>query len=509
MDFAAKMQSFILKRHNLAKKFFSKTSASFWEKKGISNALSTFANALNTEAYRDVLKKSEIDPSNVKTIADFVNLPVLDKESYIYKYTTEEMYTLPLNDTKMYYISSGTSGKNTFWPKEIGTYRTLDLLFDFWFCHFYSIEKRHTLLINTYNLGVYASGISMALIGRYLAERHQITITNPGTELENTMIILEKLASHYDQVMIAIYPSFLRTLIDEMEKRKFNMGKTRVILMLAGEPYTQEYRKYIEKKFNIRPDDLGAIFDVYGTSECGTPGLSTPVSNLIFKLAADNKKLAKDLFGEGTHIPQLFQNNPASVFIEELGNELVHTYNNQAPIVRYNIHDRGGKIPYDKLEIILHDHNIDIHKLMPEYGLSSESILQWPIVYVYGRNDAIIIGGGNVYAEDVAPAILNRKNKYIYTFKLEIKELEDMTQKFFVHLCLKHDLKKTDLDEKVIVEYYHDTIVKRLLKINQDYAIAFRTDPKSADPIISMHEYGKGPFAEDHKKTKDKFIITR
>lgn len=509
MAFADKMQTFILKRHGLAKKFFSKTSPDFWTKKGQSKALNTFRHACATSAYSNILKKNKVDPDEIKTFEDFQKLPIIDKKSYVYANETKDLYVIPPEEAKMFYVSSGTAGKVTFWPKDAKVYKTLDLLFDFLFCHYFDIDNKLTLVINTFSLGVYASGMSMALIGRYLAENHRITITNPGTDIENTMIILENIGKYYDQIILCIYPSFLRTLIEEFRKREFSFGKSKVVLFCAAEPTTANYREYLKKEFNIKDKDLFAFFDVFGTSECGTPGIATPFTNLLYEKVRANKKLASDLFGNKNLIPQIFQNNPASVFTEEIDNELVFTYDSEAPIVRYNIHDRGGIIPFERFEKILEDHRMSIDSLLQDYKLSPDYVFKWPIIYLYGRNDAVIIGGGNIFPEDIEAAIIKRENKEIYSFKLEIKELEDMTQKFVVHLELKPGLKIEKHNIGTLKMKYHDLILNRLLKVDQDYAISYKTDPRSADPEIIIHEYLKGPFKDDYKKQKERFIICR
>ena len=66
-------------------------------------------------------------------------------------------------------------------------------------------------------------------------------------------------------------------------------------------------------------------------------------------------------------IPTLFQYNPAGSFIEEINEEIVLTTKNATPLVRYNIHDKGGIIKFREMEEILKKYGYDYKKLIKKY----------------------------------------------------------------------------------------------------------------------------------------------
>ena len=125
------------------------------------------------------------------------------------------------------------------------------------------------------------------------------------------------------------------------------------------------------------------------------------------------------------------------------------------------------------------------------------------------RDDTVIIGGGNVFPEQIAPVLFNSRVKDIHSFKLGIETDDKQHQMMDILLELKQDIRYPAGKLKRIEKKYHDLLLKHLIKVNSDYAVAFRSDPKYCDPIIKVFERGAGPFREDLNKSKPKLIFKK
>ncbi len=115
--------------------------------------------------------------------------------------------------------------------------------------------------------------------------------------------------------------------------------------------------------------DLLAISGGYGAADVGmTVGREYPVTVLIRRLCAKDEELASTLFFGGQEtdgtLPSLLQYNPATVFAEEVDGELVFTALSGIPIVRYNIHDRGGVLPFARVMQAARDRGYDLSAML-------------------------------------------------------------------------------------------------------------------------------------------------
>ena len=83
------------------------------------------------------------------------------------------------------------------------------------------------------------------------------------------------------------------------------------------------------------------------------------------------------------------------------------------PLVRYNIHDRGGVISFDRLLSIVTDHGCKPLQMLSDYGYRKKDIWRLPFFYVWGRSDdSVSIYGAFIYAEDIKAAV---DHQYIST----------------------------------------------------------------------------------------------
>ena len=508
------MQSLIMSNPKLTRLFMSNMPASFWEKQGKKKALKIFQLAVQeVPAYKDFLQKQNINPDKIRTLEDLKKLPILDKKNYIQKYPINKRC---LNGTLAgkYTVekSASTTGSSYFWPRLFEEDELFPKYIEYSFVQFYGIDKKSTLVILTLALGTWTSGEKMAQALRMTAVENgfPLTVVTPGANLEEVIEIVKNLSPYYDQTIIVGYPPFIKTAIDEGIKQKIDWKKLNVRLGLGGEGYSEQWREYMGEKIGLPQKDLLGISGGYGAADLGmSVGREYPITVLIRKLAYKDKKLAKALFGEENLLPSFLQYNPASFYIEEVNGELIFTVKTGTPLVRYNIHDRGGVLPFAKVIKITKEYGYDVYNLLKKYDYGKGNIWKLPFFYVFGRSDGTVsIGGANIYPENIDAALYAADTSMINAYKLTLQVDTRMNSRPCIMIELEKGVKLySQAEESKLEKQFHDIFLFKMLELNSDFRDAYRVDSQSTNPIIKIYHFGEGPFAEDKKKIKRRYVL--
>lgn len=495
------IQKYILANPRLAKRILSSLPESYWLKQSKKNALKIYQIAKQrVPAYQDFLNKSGVNRS-VKSIDDFLNLPIMDKKDYLQKYEIDQLcLDGRLWDKYTIEKSSGHSGKSFYWPRVRENDDLIPSYLEFAFFQSYNLDKYKTLIILTFALGTWTTGEKVADSVRKFAAsgKYNLTVLTPGANFEETLEILEDLSPKYEQTVIVGYPPFIKSIVDEAIKRNINLPSLNIKIGLGGEGHSEHWREYIGKKLGLRRNDLSAIASAYGAADIGIGvGREYPLTILVRKLALKDKKLAQQLFGDDSVMPCLYQYN-SSVYIEEVDGELVFTAMNGIPIVRYNIHDRGGIVTYRRIKEVCKTFGYDIEDLLSVEGYEKD-VYKFPMFYIFGRGDGTIsIGGANIYPENIEQAIIStRFYKKIFSYKLGIEIDDDQNARPVIYFELVDDVQGDGEKIDILEQEIHDSLLPRLLSINSDFKDAFRVDKISSDPIIKVFPRNTGVFAED------------
>jgi len=501
----------IMADYDKAVKFFANTPAEAWEGLGQKTALSVFQETAKTiPAYQEFLKLQKFDPASVKSIEDFYRIPVINKYNYIQAYGFNEVNSIKAGkDLYSISLSSGTIDEPTIWPRYFQYEEFLPLVFDLLMRLYWQIDKKSTLAVNAYAMGPWMAGFSVHSAVRPLTQKYRLTLATPGADIDSIIYTIVKLSKYYDQTIIFSYATFARTILDRLEEADVNIRKLNLKIFIAGEGHTVEWRQYVNKLATGDPEDLTCIVDGYGVTDTGLSGMGSALTNLIRDLAQKNEKLREDLFGKTDCVPSLFQYNTGTYFIEEVNGDVVITTKSTTPLVRYNLHDRGGVIKFREMIAMLNQHGYDYKKLLRKKKLNPDEIVwQQPFVYCFGRrDDTVIIGGANIYPEQIAPVLFNEKVKDVHSFKLSTKFDKEQHQLFYVLLELKGGISYNKKEIEKMKNKYHSLILDRLVKVSSDYSVSYKADPKYADFIIEIYNNGEGPFSEDINRTKPRLIL--
>ena len=502
------MQSIIMRRRSWATWFMSTMKGSFWEKQGKKKALKRFQTvARRVPAYKELLQKHGVDPSEVTSIEDYRKLPILDKKNYLKQYELEELcLDGKLSDKYLIDRSSGYSGTSFFWPRLAEEDRDYPTYMKLAYEQFYGIDKKSTLMIITLGLGSWVGGEKISWATREIALQgdNPFTVVTPGLNLDEILEIVQYFKDKYQQIVLVGYPPFVKTIIDEGERRGIDWKSFTVKIGLGGEGYSEDWREYIRREIGGDEKDLMSIAGGYGAADLGmSVGREYPISVLIRKLANEKKALARDLFGEES-IPSLCQYNPAAFYIEEVEGELVFSCQPGIPLIRYNIRDRGGVIPFDKAMEIVESHGFKPYEMLAERGYTERDIWRLPFFYVYGRSDGTVaVSGGKVYVENVKEALDHPDLAHLNTGNFTLGLEHDVEQNS--HLVIKVELRNGVEPNDVLTTTFRDILVRTLLRVNSEYAILHRTNRDGVTPTIELYPYGHAEHFSD-ASIKNKYI---
>jgi phenylacetate-CoA ligase len=473
-NFLSKIENCITKEPERVIWFITKASPEIIEKVAEKKLLKGFHYvATHVEAYKEFLEEHNINHRKIKTLSDFKKLPLTSKETYVLKYDMKKrVIDSRFDDIFSIERSSGYSGIPIYWPRLPEEDELTRRHFEFGLVYHAELKKHKTLFIVCFAMGTWPSGEKVSRLIREIAKKKKyvLTVMNPGPNIPETLEIIEKMGAFYEHIIVAGYPPFLKNLIEEGEKNNLDFSKHKITLVGGGEDNTENWRDYLAQKLSIEIEKPGIpkIYSNYGAVDVGLgTALESPLSVLIRRTASKNKELCKRLFGM-EHVPMLFQYNPLLHYIEEENGEVLITCYNSTPVVRYNIKDRGGSIPYKKMIDTLKEFNIDILNILETKGFNRSSVFHLPFFYVYGRSDGtIIFRGANIYVENIQDAFSDKRIIHLHTGNFRVKKIFDMNED--PNLLFEIELKEDIQESEELKEKIREVIVEILQKKNSEF----------------------------------------
>lgn len=473
--------------------FLSSAPPKALEKSGAKFALKVFNEAARrVPAYKKFLADHQLNPETIKTIGDFRKLPLTGKKNYLDKYNLKELCLGgTLRDKYLIDRSSGYGGNPSYWPRLPEEDKGYPLYMENAYRQFFQIDKKPTLMIITLSLGTWVGGEKISWATRQIAigGKNPFTVITPGINLKETLEIVENLGDYYEQIVIVGYPPFVKRIIDEGGKRGIDWKKINVKLGLGGEGYSEEWREYMGQKIGVKENDLLAISGGYGAADLGmSVGREYPISVLLRKLAYKDEKLAKDLFGQWKPLPSLCQYNPTSFYIEETDGELVFTAMPAIPVVRYNIHDRGGVISFEEALQTAASHGYNLLKILTEYGYQKKDIWHLPFFYVWGRtHGSALLYGVVIYAENVKAALDNPLVSSQATGNFQMETVFDKEQN--PRLQVKIELASGVEPNEELKKNFINTITKTLEEQSTEYNRLHQEMGNEVLPQVTLYKH--------------------
>jgi phenylacetate-CoA ligase len=428
--------------------------------------LSLFRSVVATiPAYRTFLQDRGINADNIASLADFSSLPLTTKGNYLSSYPLSQLCREgKLENCDFMAVSSGTTGKPSFWPRFLTDEFSIAIRFEQVFRDSFQSGQKRTLAVVCFPLGTWVGGMFTASCCRHLAAKgYPLTVITPGNNKTEILRVVGELGADFEQVVLLGYPPFLKEVIDSGINQGLDWLRYRVKLVMAGEVFSEEWRNLVANRVGCENPCYDTA-SLYGTADAGVLGNETPLSITIRRFLAANPDISRHLFGE-SRLPTLVQYDPNSRFFETIDGTLLFSGDNGVPLLRYHIADNGGIITYEEMLQFLQSQGFD-----PLKSLKAETkVRQLPFVYVFGRSRFVVsYFGANIYPENVALALEQPVISDWVTgkFVMEIREDTDKNSSFAVAVELAAAVEPDEEKKQAIA----NSIKAFLLRLNSEFA---------------------------------------
>ena len=276
----------------------------------------------NVAHYRAAFETAGVHPDDVRGLDDLAKLPFTTKADLRENYPFA-MFAVPREQVVRVHASSGTTGK----PTVVG-YTRDDL--DVWATVMArsiraSGGRAGHIMHNAYGYGLFTGGLG----AHYGAERLGCTVVPVSGGMTERQV---QLIADFEPDLIMVTPSYMLSIIDEMERQGIDPRSTSLKVGIFGaEPWTNDMRLEMERR-----TDMHAV-DIYGLSEVIGPGVANECVE-----TKDGLHVWEDHF-----YPEVVDPVTGEVLPDGQEGELVFTsLTKQAmPVIRYRTRDLTRLLP--------------------------------------------------------------------------------------------------------------------------------------------------------------------
>ncbi|MFD6225558.1 phenylacetate--CoA ligase PaaK [Streptomyces sp. NPDC060232] len=272
--------------------------------------------------YRQAFDKAGVHPGDCRSLADLPLFPFTTKADLRDQYPFG-MFAVPRSEVRRIHASSGTTGR----PTVVGyTDGDLSTWSDVVARSIRAAGGRPGQMVHiAYGYGLFTGGLG----AHYGAERLGCTVVPASGGMTDRQV---RLIEDFRPEVIMVTPSYMLTLLDEMERQGIDPRTTSLRTGIFGaEPWTEEMRREIEERL-----DMDAV-DIYGLSEVIGPGVAQECVE-----TKDGLHIWEDHF-----YPEVVDPLTGAVLPEgELGELVFTSLTKEAmPVIRYRTRDLTRLLP--------------------------------------------------------------------------------------------------------------------------------------------------------------------
>jgi len=287
-------------------------------------------------------------------------------------------------------------------------------------------------------------------------------------------------------------PPYIKEILDQGIDREIEWKDIQLRFLLAGEGFNESWRTYVaELAGNQSP-----IFDflnLYGSADAAVLAHETTASIVVRRRISEDLESRRKIFND-ERLPSLLQYHPEHKFFEQAGEELIFSATGGVPLVRYNIHDRGGVLK--RQDII--DTLPEMERYFAELA-ADRKLWNLPFVYVFGKSDqTVILYGANVYPENIKRALEEENiRQYVsgrFTMYTDLDKNKD--QCFFVEVECASDIRNTSRLEGKISRLIHET----LISVNSEYRSSYGGTGNKMAPRVRLISHNNEKMHQDSIK---------
>jgi phenylacetate-CoA ligase len=276
----------------------------------------------NVPHYRAAFDAAGVHPDDCRELADLAKFPFTAKADLRDNYPFG-MFAVPQDQVRRIHASSGTTGRPTvvgYTERDIDTWATVMAR---------SIRaaggRAGDRLHNAYGYGLFTGGLG----AHYGAEKLGCTVIPISGGMTPRQV---QLIQDFEPRVIMVTPSYMLTVIDEMERQGVDPRSTSLEIGIFGaEPWTEQMRQEMEDRLDIE------AIDIYGLSEVMGPGVAQECVE-----TKDGLHVWEDHF-----YPEIIDPFTGEVLPEGEKGELVFTSltKEAMPVIRYRTRDLTRLLP--------------------------------------------------------------------------------------------------------------------------------------------------------------------
>lgn len=426
-------------------------------------------------AYRDILKKHRVQPDRIRTIRDFDQLPLLDKDNYILHYPIEKrVWDGTLKGYGTVAISSGTTSTALLWPRDPIMEHESDMLHELLLTELADLKHKRTLAVVGFAMGAYTAGVLTYRSLQAVSQKgYPLWVVSPGLDMNDTLSLVTTLLLQVDQIVFFGYPSWIKDFADELRSRRIRARRVDFVFIPAGESFTEAWRAYVLDTLQSVARSV-RVMSLYGCSEKTILGHETEFSQGVCGAIAAR-------IDQAAAAPNVYQYHPYLRHFETVNSHLVLTATGGVPLIRYDIKDRGEVIPFSAASALLGKTNRLVRNAW-----------KLPCVAVAGREQAIMLYAANIYPSTIKRGIEVDAFQKRITGRFAIKKQYTKKQQESLHVLV--ELQKGTKQSSRLQARIQQSVMNALLKVNREYGVILRAKGKQAIPRIQLLPYGQPIF---------------
>jgi phenylacetate-CoA ligase len=276
----------------------------------------------NVPFYRHAFDEAGVHPDDVRDLADLARFPFTAKQDLREHYPFG-MFAVPREQVVRVHASSGTTGR----PTVVGyTRKDIDTWSDLVARSIRASGGRPGMIVHVaYGYGLFTGGLG----AHYGAERLGCTVVPMSGGMTDRQV---RLIVDFAPDIIMVTPSYMLTIIDEMQRQGIDPASTSLKVGIFGaEPWTDDMRAEIESRMNMH------AVDIYGLSEVIGPGVANECVE-----TKDGLHIWEDHF-----YPEVVDPDSGEVLPDGEIGELVFTSltKEATPVIRYRTRDLTRLLP--------------------------------------------------------------------------------------------------------------------------------------------------------------------
>lgn len=459
------------------------------------------------------LKEREADAiKDLRSVLDWQEMPVVTKSSFYAKHSLKALIP-ESNRNKIYSYtrSSGTSSssnskslssKGFFWPEMKAPAEELADDFSVLLRQMVAEDEGPTLLIVGLSLGSWAGGEQMSFSSRISALNlgQSLVVYSPGNNHSEIIEAIHLHEADFKKIIVACCPSAIYYLLKLADDLNMDFPLDKTTFLVTGEPFAEETRIELQKRAGVK--NRGPVMcSLYSSADTGVLGVESAHLIRLRQLILQNPAMSEKLQLERGSVPNFFHLNTKNRFYESIDNNLVMTFWQGLPLVRYNLEDRVQLFSWKEISeaaiaIAPTERDRKLWKLLGSYELPD-------VVAVYGRNNGcLFLCGSNVFDSMLAEILVGSpilKGKVTGHFMVWIGVTEKGQQQlhWLIECKGKDNVLSDDISEALCLEFA-DSLGRLQPEFKDDYEKFYSQASGPKDRIFQFH-FCKEGVVENHK----------